>query len=271
MDYLNYLRKDKMPHIWCDGCGHGIVLKSILRTVDKLGWDKNEIALISGIGCSSRTPGYVDFNTLHTTHGRALSFATGIKISKPKMHTIVVSGDGDATAIGGNHFIHAARRNMDINLIIFNNNIYGMTGGQCSPTTPTGKFASTSQFGNPDSPFDISRLAEAAGASFVARSTAYHFAKTDKYIEMAFRKKGFCVVEVLSPCPTAYGRRNKSTGKVGHEMLKDQKENSVPIERARKMKPEELKDKYITGVFIDRDVPDYFEHYNEVKKRAKLK
>ncbi len=123
MDYLNYLRQDKMPHIWCDGCGHGIILKSILRVVDQLGWEKNNIALVSGIGCSGRTPGYVDFNTLHTTHGRAISFATGLKLANPKLHVIVVSGDGDATAIGGNHFIHGARRNLDINLIVFKNNI----------------------------------------------------------------------------------------------------------------------------------------------------
>ena len=190
MDYLKYLRKDKMPHIWCDGCGNGIILKSILRTVDKLGWEKDEIALVSGIGCSGRTPGYVDFNTLHTTHGRALSFSTGIKLAKPDMHVIVVSGDGDATAIGGNHFIHAARRNIDLNLIVFNNYIYGMTGGQASPTTPTCKFASTTPYGNPDSPFHISELAKSAGASYVARTTSYHTAKMDRYMEQGFEKKG---------------------------------------------------------------------------------
>ena len=137
-DYSQYLRNEKLPHIWCPGCGHGIVLKSLIRAVAKAGWNKDEIVLVSGIGCASRLPGYVDFNTLHTAHGRALAFATGIKLAKPEMHVIVVSGDGDSLAIGGNHFIHACRRNIDITLICFNNGIYGMTGGQYSPTTASG-------------------------------------------------------------------------------------------------------------------------------------
>jgi len=266
MDYLHYLRKDKMPHIWCDGCGHGIVLKSILRTIDKLGWDKNSIAMISGIGCSSRTPGYVDFNTLHTTHGRGLTFATGLKIARPDLHVIVVSGDGDATAIGGNHFIHAARRNIDISVIIYNNYIYGMTGGQVSPTTPGGKKASTAPYGNPDAPFDISRLAQAAGAAYVARSTAFHVGKMDRYIEQAFTKTGFSVVEVLTPCPTSYGRRNKE-GR-GVDMLMYQKQNSIGIEQAKGKTAAELQGKYITGVFVDKEQADYRQRYDEVIKKA---
>jgi 2-oxoglutarate ferredoxin oxidoreductase subunit beta len=268
MDYLKYLRKDKMPHIWCDGCGNGIILKSILRTVDKLGWDKNKIALVSGIGCSGRTPGYVDFNTLHTTHGRALSFSTGIKLAKPEMHVIVVSGDGDATAIGGNHFIHAARRNIDLNLVVFNNYIYGMTGGQASPTTPTCKYASTTPYGNPDSPFDISELAKAAGASYVARTTTYHTAKMDRYMEQGFRKEGFSVIEVLTMCPTSYGRANKETGVTGAEMLKYQKKNSVSIEKAREMEDADLQDKFITGVYVDREKASYLDNYQEVRDKS---
>lgn len=268
MDYLNYLRKDKMPHIWCDGCGNGIILKAILRTVHKLGWDKNKIALVSGIGCSGRTPGYVDFNTLHTTHGRALSFSTGIKLANPDMHVIVVSGDGDATAIGGNHFIHAARRNIDLNLIVFNNYIYGMTGGQASPTTPTCKFASTTPYGNPDSPFDISELAKAAGANYVARSTTYHTARMDRYMEQAFQKKGFSVVEVLTMCPTSYGRANKETGATGADMLKYQKENSISIKKAADMSDEELRDKFVTGVYVDKDEPSYLKKYQDVRDKA---
>ncbi len=266
MNYLQYLRRDKMPHIWCDGCGHGIVLKSILRVIDKIGWDKNDIALVSGIGCSSRTPGYVDFNTLHTTHGRALAFATGLKIANPKLHVIVVSGDGDATAIGGNHFIHSARRNLDITMIIFNNNIYGMTGGQVSPTTPTGKRASTAPYGNPDAPFDISRLAAAAGATYVARTTVFHFARMDKYIEQALTRKGFTVVEALSPCPTSYGRMNKEGA--GVDMLLYQKDNTVTLEKAANMPAEELQGKLIVGVFVDREQADYQEHYQEVVRKA---
>ena len=267
MDYLYYLRTENMPHIWCDGCGNGIVLKSLLRVINKLGWDKNDIALVSGIGCASRTPGYVDFNTLHTTHGRALAFATGLKIANPKLHVIVVSGDGDATAIGGNHFIHAARRNIDITMIIFNNMIYGMTGGQVSPTTPAGKMATTAPYGNPDPPFDISRLAAAAGASYVARSTVFHYARLDKYIEQALTRKGFAVVEVLTPCPTSYGRMNKEGN--GAAMLLYQKENTVSLAKASGMSPEELRNKLVVGVFVDRQQPDYQSHYEAVVTKAR--
>ncbi len=267
MDYLYYLRRDKMPHIWCDGCGHGIILKSILRCIDKMGWDKNDIALVSGIGCSSRTPGYVDFNTLHTTHGRALAFATGLKIAKPNLHVIVVSGDGDATAIGGNHFIHAARRNIDITMIIYNNYIYGMTGGQVSPTTPAHKKATTAPYGNPDEPFDISRLAQAAGAIYVARSTVFHVARMDKYIESALNRTGFSVVEILTPCPTSYGRRNKE-GR-GVDMLMYQKSNSIGIERAKNMSAEEMVGKIVTGVFADKEQESYLNRYNEVIEKAR--
>jgi len=262
MDYLHYLRQSKMPHIWCAGCGHGMVLKSLLRCIAKLGWQKDDIAVVSGIGCSSRTPGYVDFNTLHTTHGRALAFATGLKIAKPRLHVIVVTGDGDTVAIGGNHFIHAARRNIDITTIIYNNNIYGMTGGQVSPTTPTGKKATTAPYGNPDAPFDIARLAAAAGASYVARSTIYHTARLDKFIEQALTKRGFSVVEVLSPCPTAYGRMNKAGGPV--EMLLFQKDHTVSLEKAAKMTPEELTDKIIVGVLVDREQADYQTNYQQI-------
>ncbi len=266
MDYLYYLRQSKMPHIWCDGCGHGIVLKSLLRVIDKLGWDKNDVAVVSGIGCSSRTPGYVDFNTLHTTHGRALAFATGLKIAKPQLHVIVVTGDGDAVAIGGNHFIHAARRNIDISVIIYNNYIYGMTGGQVSPTTPTMKKATTTPFGNPDAPFDISRLAAAAGAAYVARTTVYHYARMDLYIEQALTKKGFSVVEVLSPCPTSYGKLNKLGN--GVDMLMYQKENTVSLEKAAQLTPEELENKIVVGVFVDKEQADYQEHYQKVVQKS---
>lgn len=166
-------------------------LKAMLRAIDRLGWHKDEIVMVSGIGCSSRTPGYVDFNTVHTTHGRALAFATGIKMAKPELKVIVVSGDGDATAIGGNHFIHTARRNIDLTLVIFNNYIYGMTGGQYSPTTPVGSWGSTAPYGNLENPFDICGLAQAAGASYVARGTVYHAVQLDKLIEGAMRKKDF--------------------------------------------------------------------------------
>ena len=173
-EYEKYLRKQYIPHMWCPGCGIGIVLKAILRSIEAMGWKHDDIAFVSGIGCTSRMPGYVDFNTLHTTHGRALAFATGIKMAKPDKHVIVVAGDGDSTAIGGNHFIHFCRRNININMVIVDNNIYGMTGGQYSPTTPPGMYTSTSPYGHVEPNFDIAQLAVGAGATYVARGTVVH-------------------------------------------------------------------------------------------------
>ncbi len=261
-DYMKYIRQQKFPLIWCSGCGDGIVLKAMLRAIDRIGLAKDEICMVSGIGCSSRLTGYVDFNTLHTTHGRAIPFATGVKMAKPELSVIVVTGDGDATAIGGNHYIHAARRNIDITVILFNNNIYGMTGGQVSPTTPIGYKASTAPYGNPENSFNISGLAEAAGASFVARGTVYDAIKLEKYIEKAILKKGFSVVEVMTPCPTAFGRRNRLGD--GVAMMKQLKEDSVSFQNASKMSEEELKDKVVTGVLVDREKPEYTENYQKL-------
>ncbi|KPJ52875.1 hypothetical protein AMJ39_06650 [candidate division TA06 bacterium DG_24] len=266
VDYEKYLRRDKFPHIWCDGCGNGIVLKAMLRAIDRIGLSNDEVAMVSGIGCSGRTPGYVDFNTLHTTHGRALAFATGVKLGKPEMTVIVVSGDGDATAIGGNHFIHAARRNIDMTAVIYNNFIYGMTGGQASPTTPMKAMASTTPYGNIEPPFDISGLAIAAGASFVARGTTYYAVQLDRLIEAAIRKPGFAVVEVLACCPTAFGRRNRLGTSI--DMLQWQREHSVRIERAAQMTETELEDKVITGVLVDVDRPEYTREYAKIVVRA---
>ena len=269
MDYDKYLRTNRMPLIWCVGCGNGIVLKAILRAVDRLGLNKDEIVMVSGIGCSSRTPGYVDFNTVHTTHGRALAFATGIKMAKPELTVIVVSGDGDATAIGGNHFIHTARRNIDLTLIVFNNYIYGMTGGQYSPTTPFGSWASTSPYGNVENSFDICGLATAAGASYVARGTVYHAVQLDKLIESAIRKKGFSVVEALTPCPTYYGRRNNQRSAV--DMMRWQIENTISAAKAAKMPPEALNGKIVTGVLTDRERPEYVTEYQKFITRIQEK
>lgn len=260
MDYNKYLRTQKMPHIWCPGCGNGIVLKAILRAIERLGLNKDEIVMVSGIGCSSRTPGYVDFNTVHTTHGRALAFATGIKLAKPELTVIVVSGDGDATAIGGNHFIHTARRNIDLTMIIFNNYIYGMTGGQYSPTTPSGKWGSTAPYGNLENAFDICGLASAAGASYVARGTVYHAVQLDKFIESAIRKKGFSVVEALTPCPTYYGRRNSQKSVI--DMMNWQIENTVKSKTGN-VSPENLDGKISIGVLVDREKPEYVESYQK--------
>jgi len=269
MDYMPYLRQDKFPHIWCEGCGDGIALKAIVRAVDNLKIDKNDIAMVSGIGCSSRTPGYADFNTLHTTHGRAIAFATGIKMSKPELHVIVVTGDGDATAIGGNHLIHAARRNINLTVLLYNNHIYGMTGGQASPTTPMGDYATTAPYGGLENTFDIAGLTIAAGASFVARSTVYHAKMLERLIQQALEKKGFSLVEIMSPCPTAYGKINrKGTGK---QLILDQKKQAVRVEKVKTMAPEELQGKTITGVLIDREIPEYIQTYDKVVGQAQLR
>ncbi|HDL90299.1 MAG TPA: 2-oxoacid:ferredoxin oxidoreductase subunit beta [Thermodesulforhabdus norvegica] len=263
-----YLRHDKkFPHVWCPGCGNGIILGSLIRAIDKTGFEKDDIVLISGIGCSSRLPVYVDFNTLHTTHGRALTFATGVKLANPRLQVIVVMGDGDAMAIGGNHFIHAARRNLNITAIIVNNNIYGMTGGQFSPTTPYGARSTTSPFGHIEHPFAISELAVTAGASFVARGTVYHTHLLDQLIEKAIYKRGFAVVEVISNCHTQYGRKNKKGGPV--EMLKWMKKSAVRVERPKEMSAEEMEGKFTIGVLVDRELPIFTKEYEKIRQEAK--
>jgi len=263
-----YLRHDKkFPHVWCGGCGIGILLGSLIRAIDHIGYTKDEVVLVSGIGCSGRLPVYVDFNTLHTTHGRALTFATGVKLAKPELKVIVIMGDGDATAIGGNHFIHAARRNLELTAVIVNNNIYGMTGGQYSPTTPYGQRATTAVYGSVEHSFDIAQLAVCAGAVFAARGTVYHVRQLDGLIEKALFKNGFSVVEVISQCHTHYGRLNKLGNHI--EMMKGQRDNAVPVEKARKMSPEEMEGKFEIGILVDREAPSYLEEYNKVRQKAK--
>ncbi|MDO8957464.1 MAG: 2-oxoacid:ferredoxin oxidoreductase subunit beta [Deltaproteobacteria bacterium] len=263
-----YLRHDKkFPHVWCGGCGIGILLGSLIRAIDHIGYTKDEVVLVSGIGCSGRLPVYVDFNTLHTTHGRALTFATGVKLAKPELKVIVIMGDGDATAIGGNHFIHAARRNLELTAVIVNNNIYGMTGGQYSPTTPYGQRATTAVYGSVEHSFDIAQLAVCAGAVFAARGTVYHVRQLDGLIEKALLKNGFSVVEVISQCHTHYGRLNKLGNHI--EMMKGQRDNAVPVEKARKMSPEEMEGKFEIGILVDREAPSYLEEYNKVRQKAK--
>ncbi len=258
--YFRYNKK--FPHIWCPGCGIGTVLGCMLRAIDALGLDKNDVAFVSGIGCTGRAPVYVDFNTLHTTHGRALPFATGLKLARPELKVIVATGDGDAMAIGGNHLIHACRRNIDITTIIFNNYIYGMTGGQYSPTTPQGDRAYTCKFGNIERPFNISSLVEAAGATFVGRSTSYHILQLQSIIRRAIEHKGFSVIEVITHCPTTYGRLNHKGGAV--EMLKWQKEVAVDKTKAEKMSPEELEGRIVTGILLEKELPEYCEQYDKI-------
>ncbi len=262
-----YMRSDKFPHMWCPGCGHGIIMRSIIEAIDRLGFEKDKVCVVSGIGCSSRAPGYMDFNTLHTTHGRALPFATGIKLANPDLHVIVVSGDGDSSAIGGNHLIHAARRNIDITTIVFNNNIYGMTGGQYSPTTPTNYFGTTAPYGNIDRSFDIAQLAGAAGATYTARSTVFHVPQLTNYIEKALNKKGFSLVEAISTCPTSFGRRNKKGDAV--DMIKWLRDSAVTTTKASKMSADEMDGKFTIGEFIDTEAPEYVEQYDKLIERLK--
>jgi len=262
----DYIREEMFPHIWCPGCGNGIVLGAIIRAIDDLKWDRDKIVMISGIGCSSRITGYVDFCTMNTTHGRALPFATGIKMANPDLKVVVVMGDGDCSAIGGNHFIHAARRNIDLTAIIINNMIYGMTGGQYSPLTPTGRFGTTAPYGNIDQSFDLTSLAMAAGASYVARGTVYHVRQSISLMKKALDKKGFSVVEIISDCPISFGKMNKMRTAV--EMLKWIKDIAVSKKAWENLSIEERKEKFVIGEFLDIDRPDYNERYNEIIKKA---
>ncbi len=264
---MRFIRTRFFPHIFCPGCGHGIAVHAMLRAIDSLGYSPEDIMVTSGIGCSGRIPGYINANTLHTTHGRSLAFATGVKLAKPHLKIIAIMGDGDCAAIGGNHFIHAARRNIDITAIVLNNYIYGMTGGQVSPTTPHGAKATTAPYGFMEQQFDLCKLASAAGAVYVARTTVYHVAQVERYIKKAIQKKGFTFVEVISPCPTQFGRRNKIGDAV--KMMQWLKENSIPLSKAEKMTPEELEGKIVIGEFVDRDAPEYTELYEELRKQIR--
>jgi 2-oxoglutarate ferredoxin oxidoreductase subunit beta len=209
-DFSKWLRvRKKFPHLWCPGCGLGIVLQAVVRSFHRLGYSKDDLVLVSGIGCTGRIPVYVDCNTLHTTHGRALTFATGIKLAKPRLKVVVFMGDGDALAIGGNHFIHAARRDIDLTAIVVNNAIYGMTGGQISPTTPRGMKSTTTPKGHFGRPFDICDLACAAGATYVARSIASDSRHMQRMMREGLEHKGFSMIEIISNCHTAYGRINR--------------------------------------------------------------
>ena len=263
MAVKDYIRERFFPHLWCPGCGHGIVLNGLLRAVEKLGMSKNEIVMVSGIGCSSRISGYVDFHTLHTLHGRALAFATGVKLSRPELNLIVPMGDGDALAIGGNHFIHAARRNIDITAIVMNNRTYGMTGGQYSPLSGYGTSATTAPYTNIDHDFDIVQLAIAAGATFVARTTTYHVNQIAEMIQQAILHEGFSVVEIMSQCPTYFGRKNRAGSAV--DMMEQYKTDTTPIgSKAKKENPGLIE----RGIFVEKELPEYCNEYNRIIERA---
>ncbi len=263
MAIRDYIRERFMPHIWCPGCGHGIVMNNLIRAVENLGFRKRDIVMVSGIGCSARISGYLDFHTLHTLHGRALAFATGVKMARPELRILVPMGDGDATAIGGNHFIHAARRNIDLTAVIMNNRIYGMTGGQYSPLSGRGKAATTAPLGNIDQAFDIVELARAAGATFVARTTTYHVTAMIKILEKAIMHKGFSMVEILTQCPTYFGRKNRLGSAV--DMMKSYKTGTTPIGSEAKKKNPDLIER---GIFVEEDRPEYCSEYENIIKQA---
>ena len=261
--YREYFRNN-LPHIWCAGCGNGIVMSAWARAMAQMGLDKNLCVGVSGIGCSSRIAGYLDINTLHTAHGRALSMATGVKMANPDLHVFVFSGDGDCAAIGGNHFIHACRRDMDMTLIVFNNHIYGMTGGQFSPLTTFGKKSTTSPYGTVDPSFDLCKLAIGAGASYVARGDIFHAKQLTDLIVEAHNHPGFAVIEVMAACPVYYGRYNKMPKPV--DIMNYIKEHTVSKTRADKMSPEELAGKMEIGLLHQHEPLEYTREYAKLVK-----
>ncbi|HBW38217.1 MAG TPA: 2-oxoacid:ferredoxin oxidoreductase subunit beta [Desulfosporosinus sp.] len=261
-DIAQYFRTETLPHIWCPGCGIGTIMAAIIRSIKTLQLDQNKVIFVSGIGCSSRMPGYLDFNTIHTTHGRALPFATGIKAARPELDVFVIMGDGDSTAIGGNHLIHAARRNIDLTAIVINNSIYGMTGGQTSPLTPHDKRGTTSPFGNLERPFQILELAKAAGATYGARATAYHNQLLTKLVMDAYNNPGFSLVEAISQCPVSYGRRNKF--KTPADMLLWQKEHAF---QAGKQAARE--EDFQIGEIFKSQAPEYTQEYEKLRQRLR--
>ena len=261
MDSL--LRTERIPHIWCPGCGIGTVFSSIMASIEKTGWDHDQIAVVSGIGCSGRMAGYIRLDSFHTTHGRALPFATGLKLAKPDTKILVVSGDGDLFAIGGNHFIHAARRNMDMTVICVNNLNYGMTGGQQAPSTPLGAKTTTSVDGSPEEPFNFCALASACGAIYVARWTALHVRLLTNSITEAMQKRGFSFVEVLTPCPSSFSRRNRmgsalDTMKFYHD--RSVIRNGIDPQDA----PLNLEQEIVVGRFVDTKRPTFMDNYEAV-------
>ncbi len=264
--YERFLRKERMPHIWCEGCGNGIILNCFARALDELNIDLNSVVVVSGIGCIGRISGYVNADSFHTTHGRPIAFATGAKLASPELKVVVISGDGDLFAIGGNHFIHAARRNVDIKVICANNFVYGMTGGQYGPTTPLEAWTTTTPYGNIEQAFNLVHLAAASGAVYVARWTALHVRRLTESIKKALQKEGFSFVEVISQCPEIYGRHNKM--KTAINMMKWFKEASEVRNFSDPAKADISPNRIILGEFIDAEKPSYGRLLREMKTRV---
>jgi len=250
----DYLRVERLPHIWCPGCGLGVILGAFLRGLLKSGLTPEKTAVVSGIGCTGRVAGYINLDSFHTTHGRAIAFATGLKLANPELKVVVFSGDGDIAAIGGNHLIHAGRRNIDMTVLCVNNFNYGMTGGQFGPTTPSMARSTTSRAGNVENPFNMSALAAASGAVYVARWTAAQVHQMERSITEALLKKGFSFVEIISPCPTYYGRMNRQP--TGLDQMRYYRSNAIVRHGAN---PNEvgvgMSGQIITGKFVDIELP----------------
>lgn len=264
--FMKYLRKDRLPNIFCAGCGNGIALNTFFNGMEMAEVDFESIAMVSGIGCSSRIPGYVKCDSLHTTHGRPISFATGLKLGNPDLNVVLFTGDGDAAAIGGNHLIHGARRNIDLTVICINNSIYGMTGGQISPTSPQGSYGSTAPYGAFERPFDLSELVAAAGATYVARWTTAHALQLANAIKKGLNNKGFSFIEVISQCPTYFGRKNKLRTPV--DMMRWMKDSSVNKRKADQMSAEELEGKIVVGEFANDPHPEFSQElYNLIEEK----
>jgi 2-oxoglutarate ferredoxin oxidoreductase subunit beta len=258
-----FLRVEMMPNVWCPGCGHGNISRAVATAMDAMSLDPDQVVLVGGIGCAGRTPFYMNTHAMHTTHGRALAYATGVKLAKPSLTVIAVLGDGDALAIGGNHFLHACRRNIDITAVVYNNGIYGMTGGQAAPTTPEGFRSATTTLGNIEPPFDIVNLALAAGATYVARTTTFDAREMPALIEAAIRHRGFSVVEILTQCPTYYGRLNRLGD--ASQMLDYERDITVPLVELTR---DEVARGLPIGVFRDEVKPEYVERYRALMERA---
>ena len=266
-NYDEYLRTDKLPTLWCWGCGDGAILKSLIRAIAKIGWNMDDVCVVSGIGCSGRLSSYINCNTVHTTHGRTIPVATGIKLANPDKHVIVVAGDGDALAIGGNHTIHGARRNIDLNFIVINNFIYGLTNSQVSPTTPQGFWTVTTQYGNVDPNFDAAKLAIAAGATFVARESVNDPKKIERVFAEGFAHEGFSFFDIFSNCHINLGRKNKMGEAI--QTLKWLESIVVPKQRFDAMSDEEKTGKFPTGVLHkDQTKIEYCKAYESVILKA---
>jgi 2-oxoglutarate ferredoxin oxidoreductase subunit beta len=261
MSIFTYINEAKLPTFWCPGCGHGVIIKALAQAFDESSIPTNRIVIVTGIGCFGRSDDYFKTNALHTLHGRAIAYATGIKLGDPNLTVVALMGDGDAASIGGNHLIHAARRNLGILALCANNRNYGMTGGQYSPTSQFGDKSVTSRYGLPEPPFDLCALVQAAGASFVARSTVFHYHNLVKYLKRGINKGGFSFIEVMEPCPTMYGKFNDLGS--APEMIQQIRDEVVPVARW-----EPGSDKFPIGILCEREQQEYTDAYADVIRRA---